>query len=56
VTDFPCSLIEFQQRFPDEAACVDYLALGAPLLFKPQSLELDLYHGCAGSMSNPISR
>jgi hypothetical protein len=39
VTDFPCSLIEFQQRFPDEAACVDYLALGAPLLFKPQSLD-----------------
>jgi hypothetical protein len=26
VTDFPRSLIEFQQRFPDEAACVAYLA------------------------------
>jgi hypothetical protein len=25
VTDFPRSLIEFQQRFPDEAACVKYL-------------------------------
>ncbi len=23
--DFPRSLIEFQSRFPDEAACVDYL-------------------------------
>ena len=23
--DFPRSLIEFQQRFPDEAACVKYL-------------------------------
>ena len=26
MTDFPRSLIEFQQRFPDEAACVAYLA------------------------------
>jgi ISXO2-like transposase domain/Transposase zinc-ribbon domain len=26
VTDFPRSLFEFQQRFPDEAACVAYLA------------------------------
>jgi hypothetical protein len=26
VTDFPRSLSEFQQRFPDEAACVAYLA------------------------------
>jgi len=26
MTDFPRSLIEFQQRFPDEAACVTYLA------------------------------
>jgi hypothetical protein len=26
MTDFPCSLIEFQGRFPDEAACVAYLA------------------------------
>ena len=25
MTDFPRSLIEFQQRFPDEAACVKYL-------------------------------
>jgi hypothetical protein len=25
MTDFPRSLIEFQQRFPDEAACVAYL-------------------------------
>jgi hypothetical protein len=25
VTDFPRSLIEFQPRFPDEAACVKYL-------------------------------
>jgi hypothetical protein len=25
VTDFPHSLIEFQQRFPDEAACAKYL-------------------------------
>ena len=25
MTDFPRSLIEFQQRFPDEAACVEYL-------------------------------
>jgi len=25
VTDFPRSLIEFQQRFPDEAACAKYL-------------------------------
>jgi hypothetical protein len=25
VTDFPRSLIEFQQRFPDEAGCVKYL-------------------------------
>jgi hypothetical protein len=24
-TDFPRSLIEFQRRFPDEAACVGYL-------------------------------
>jgi hypothetical protein len=26
VTDFPRSLIEFQQRFGDEAACAQYLA------------------------------
>lgn len=26
VTDFPRSLIEFQRRFPDEAACASYLA------------------------------
>jgi predicted RNA-binding Zn-ribbon protein involved in translation (DUF1610 family) len=26
MTDFPHSLLEFQQRFPDEAACVSYLA------------------------------
>ena len=25
MTDFPCSLIEFQQHFPDKAACVEYL-------------------------------
>jgi hypothetical protein len=25
MTAFPRSLIEFQQRFPDEAACVGYL-------------------------------
>ena len=25
MSDFPRSLIEFQSRFPDEAACVDYL-------------------------------
>src|SRR5437763_15371186 len=25
MTDFPCSLIEFQQRFSDEAACAQYL-------------------------------
>jgi hypothetical protein len=25
VTDFPRSLIEFQHRFPDEAACAAYL-------------------------------
>ena len=25
MTDFPHSLIEFQQHFPDEAACVEYL-------------------------------
>ncbi len=25
MTDFPRSLIEFQQRFPDEAACAEYL-------------------------------
>jgi hypothetical protein len=25
VTDFPRCLIEFQQRFPDEAACVKHL-------------------------------
>jgi len=25
MSDFPCSLIEFQQRFPDEAACAAYL-------------------------------
>ena len=25
MTDFPRSLIEFQQHFPDEAACVEYL-------------------------------
>jgi hypothetical protein len=25
VSDFPRSLIEFQSRFPDEAACVEYL-------------------------------
>ena len=25
MTDFPRSLIEFQQRFPNEAACVEYL-------------------------------
>jgi predicted RNA-binding Zn-ribbon protein involved in translation (DUF1610 family) len=25
VSDFPHSLIEFQSRFPDEAACVKYL-------------------------------
>ena len=28
MTDFPCSLIAFQQRFPDEASCVAYLAAG----------------------------
>ena len=26
MTDFPRSLIEFQQRFGDEAACAQYLA------------------------------
>src|ERR1700682_494865 len=26
MTDFPRSLIEFQQRFADEAACAQYLA------------------------------
>jgi hypothetical protein len=26
MTDFPSSLIEFQQRFGDEAACAQYLA------------------------------
>ena len=26
VTDFPGSLLEFQQRFGDEAACAQYLA------------------------------
>ena len=26
MTDFPRSLIEFQQRFGDEAACAEYLA------------------------------
>ncbi|MGF1641747.1 MAG: IS1595 family transposase, partial [Rhodospirillales bacterium] len=26
MTDFPRSLPEFQRRFPDEAACADYLA------------------------------
>jgi hypothetical protein len=25
MTDFPCSLIDFQRRFGDEAACVRYL-------------------------------
>jgi hypothetical protein len=25
MTDFPRSLLEFQQRFPDEAACAGYL-------------------------------
>jgi Zn ribbon nucleic-acid-binding protein len=24
--DFPRNIIEFQERFPDEAACLDYLA------------------------------
>jgi predicted RNA-binding Zn-ribbon protein involved in translation (DUF1610 family) len=26
MTDYPCSLLEFQQRFSDEAACAEYLA------------------------------
>jgi hypothetical protein len=26
VTDFPRSLLEFQQRFGDEAACAQYIA------------------------------
>ena len=26
MADFPCSLIEFQRRFPDEGACASYLA------------------------------
>ena len=27
MTDFPRSLLEFQQRFPDEEACAAYLAI-----------------------------